>query len=423
MIRFFFARVILFAMSSVPALAQVQVTLDGQSLPADSGISSIELRTVDQQRRLEVKTFSDDLRCMINPDFDPAQGDPVPSAEPKSGDLVLAIDQLPGDLMGEYGIDPDQGVIQQLLSAQPVLEVVTDSIRIAACDPQGDCPVLECAPGGTPVFSADFETPPPPQVDLVAGGQSGPQAVAGSGPDNVALALTLANPAGTDSATNVVAMIDETGIPAIVTGGDPVPTPGTFSASTGEWSIAELQVGTTATLDYLLTAPKDTPDGAQVCVALTGFTAVEDIINPDDDTSQACVGVVRQIDLEVVVSNPTEPVTAGDSIAYSVQLQNLGPSVASGVALQVDLTLPTGAVLSSSIAAAGSFDEGSGLWTLGAVDVSESPVPALTIQIDTAGMTADGTVQVDAAVSAGNETDPVTTNDSASDTTQVTVTP
>lgn len=410
------------------ANAQLALELDGQLVETQAPLEQAGVRVVNGQKRLEIFTAAEDIRCAINPDF---EGEFAPLDVPVEGDFVLAIDHfdtdLPGD--GEYVINGANGSVSQVFGDPsvpgPLLRVVSNAERVETCDESQpvQCAVLACAPGGTPVFANDFETPPPPQVDLVAGSEHGSPSVAGSGPDNVALALTLTNPAGEDSATNVVATIDESGIPATVTGDGPIASAGTFSSSTREWRIPEFQVGASERLDYLLTAPKDTPDGAQVCVALTGFTADQEVINTGDDSSQACVSVVRETDLKVVVSDPPEPSTAGDSINYLVQLQNLGPSVASGVAVEIGLNLPDGATLANSIAVPGSFVEDTSVWMLGGVDVNESTAPTLTIQIDTAGMTADGTVQVDAKVSASNENDPDPGNDSDSDTTQVSVTP
>lgn len=415
-LRFLVASGVLLAVA-LDGQAQVQLELDGVPVGVESSIDSIRLVNAGTQRRLEIRTHADDLRCAINPAFD---GTVAPLALPDADDFVLAIDHLAQDPAGdgEYVIHPSEGSVRQLSGTATVLEVISNLTRTQTCDSDqpADCAVLLCVPGGTPVFSGGFETPPPPQVDFVASGSNGGQVVAGSGPGNAVISLTLANPAGVDAANNVVATIDESGVPAGVSLDSRQPSIGTIGA--GQWAIPELAVGQTGQLVYQFTAPANVADGRQICVGVGPIGADEQVVNPGNDSHTECVNVIRRANLALAVNDPGDK-NSGEQLDYLVQLDSLGPSNASGIQVSVQLTLPPGATLGTPVAVPGSYSNG--LWTVGSLAPNPSTLPALILPINTSAMSADGTVRIDASITAANESDPVPGNDLVFDETMVTV--
>ena len=73
----------------------------------------------------------------------------------------------------------------------------------------------------------------------------------------------------------------------------------------------------------------------------------------------------QQADLAVAktVNDPTP--NAGDNVTFTVTLTNLGPNDATGV--QVQDLLPSGLTYVSSIPSQGSYDNGTGAWSVGPV--------------------------------------------------------
>src|SRR6056297_526600 len=331
--------VVLVGLLSLSAHADVMLSIDGQpAIETQSPITSIVYRP--SARRLEVRTAWDDLRCVPNPD-----GPPVTLPIPQPGDFIFALDQLPGDVDGEYVVEAD-GSIAQLgaaISGDPTtLSIITSDARINNCAGP-DCAVLVCAPGGTPIFSGDFEpiaadlgvswdtVPIGGALDVVAGGSG------------TTLALTAANTGQLD-ATSVTVDLDvllpgsgSIACPTVISGGAGF----AFDAScSGTWAIGDLDAGQQVEMQLLYSA-----DAAATIGELATSDAVIDSptvadINPADNAASAGIDVVKETSLEfTIVSFPQSQIdltTGPASVNFSVLASPQGPSTLDSI---VDIAL------------------------------------------------------------------------------------
>ncbi len=114
-------------------------------------------------------------------------------------------------------------------------------------------------------------------------------------------------------------------------------------------------------------------------------------------------------DLSVAKTVDNAAPLEGDTIVYTVTVTNNGPSDAQGVVLSDQL--PVGLTYVSDDSG-GAYDSGTGLWTVGTL--ANGNLATLNITATVVAGTAGSTLTNTASVSALNELDPVTGNDSAS---------
>ena len=121
-------------------------------------------------------------------------------------------------------------------------------------------------------------------------------------------------------------------------------------------------------------------------------------VTTEDDYDCATITPVALIDLELTktVDNPTQSI--GSNVNFTISLVNQGPSDATGVAV-ADL-LPSGFSFVSSTPSVGTYDNASGVWTIG--DFAATATASLVLE---ATVLASGDYTNTAQVSAANETD------------------
>lgn len=330
MTRSFFIGVALLGLVAGTARADVQLSIDGlPPILTQSDIAEIVYRPSD--RRLEVRTQWDDLRCVLNPD-----GPQVSLPEPQPGDFVFALDTYDGDVLGEYVIESDGSIAQLIAAIQgdtSVLQIVTSAARVANCDGQ-ECATLVCAPGGTPVFSGGFE---PIAADLAVNWTTSPdgeplEMVAGDTPRT--MILTASNDGQLD-ATSVFVDVD-----VLVPGDGSIPCPTVVSGGagfsfdancSGTWNVGDLaaQSSVQLVLDYSA-ASNATLGATAVSDAVIDAPTVADI-NPANNSASVDLDVTRQAELLVdAVSIPSAvlDLTSGPaSLNFSISVDPArGPS-------------------------------------------------------------------------------------------------
>ena len=131
--------------------------------------------------------------------------------------------------------------------------------------------------------------------------------------------------------------------------------------------------------------------------------------NPLNNSDAALVNAAAAADLRVTkaVSNPAPGV--GALIAYTVDVTNLGPSAATSAAI-LDV-LPGNVSYVSASASQGTYDAGTGVWTVGALPVTATETLTILVRVTAAGVaTNTATRQSSAPV------DPNPANDSDSAT-------
>ncbi len=111
-------------------------------------------------------------------------------------------------------------------------------------------------------------------------------------------------------------------------------------------------------------------------------------------------------DVQVVKTVDNATPTIGQNVAFTLSATNLGPGVATGVVVQ-DL-LPSGYTFVSKIPYNGSYDETTGVWTVGPLSLNQ--IGQLVIY---ATVKASGSYNNTATRTASTPADPVAANDSS----------
>jgi uncharacterized repeat protein (TIGR01451 family) len=124
-----------------------------------------------------------------------------------------------------------------------------------------------------------------------------------------------------------------------------------------------------------------------------GIEGVGDPI-PHGDPDDADVDVVKDVD-------DTSP-AVGDTVTFTITVTNSGPEVATSVVVS-DL-LPTGVTFDSAIASQGSYNDVTGVWTVGTLAVSGSATLTIDATVDTG--TEGDTITNTACVTSLDQVDP-----------------
>jgi uncharacterized repeat protein (TIGR01451 family) len=184
---------------------------------------------------------------------------------------------------------------------------------------------------------------------------------------------------------------------------------GTYDPATGIWDIALLPIHTGRTL--LITGIVNSgTGGSQIKNTATVQSLDQNDPNPGNDTGVATIDVREPAaDLKVTKTVDNANPAEGDTIIYNVIVENGGPQNATGV--EVTDRLPAG-VKYVSDDSGGTYNKGSGLWSIGAITNGATTELAITVTVD-AG-TAGTTIVNDAGVTALDQPDPNPDNDSDS---------
>ena len=169
------------------------------------------------------------------------------------------------------------------------------------------------------------------------------------------------------------------------------------AGGTGNTINTPLSLNNGATATYTVT-------GTLSAGASGSLTNTANIIRPADvsdpnpanniSTDIAPIGQGADLSITKTVSNPNP--AEGETISYTLTVTNSGPSDATGV--QVNDPLPAGLTYSSSSATQGSYNSGTGIWTVGSLNVGASASLTITAQVNTgtAGQTLINTATVSA---------------------------
>jgi uncharacterized repeat protein (TIGR01451 family) len=227
---------------------------------------------------------------------------------------------------------------------------------------------------------------------------------------NVVFTITVTN-AGPNAATGVT-VLDQ--LPAGLTyvSDD---SGGFYNTSTGIWTIGTINASASATLNITATATSASING----VTNTAQIQTSDQFDPDstpgnnnsaeDDQSSVTVRALSaDLALSKTVDNSSPIVN--DNVVFTINLSNLGQDPATSV--MVTDQLPAGLQFVSSTVTQGSYDDTTGIWTVGTVNVGNN-VATLTI---TASVTSTGTLTNTANVTQSDQYDPDTANNQSSAT-------
>jgi uncharacterized repeat protein (TIGR01451 family) len=215
--------------------------------------------------------------------------------------------------------------------------------------------------------------------------------------DTITFTVTLTNK-GPDSATTV-GVFDQ--LPAGLTFVSATPSQGAYSPGSGMWSVGTVTKTVPQTLQ--LTATVVSP-GARTNTAVISDSDQFDkktgnnVAEATETPQQAELGLVKTVD------NTTPSV--GQRVRFTVALTNAGPDPATSV--EVSDLLPAGMVFVSASPSQGSYNPGSGVWTVGTMKNK-----TVLLRID-ATVVSPGLHTNTAAISGADQFDPNTLNNAAS---------
>ncbi len=185
---------------------------------------------------------------------------------------------------------------------------------------------------------------------------------------------------------------------------------GSHSSGVVTWDVTEIEIGQTISCTLWVTV---TDVASGTILSNTAWVTPTDGINNSDTITTT---VTTAADLQIAKSASVDPAVAGTSFTYAITVTNNGPSVASGVT--VTDALPLGLTFDT----AGSSPECSALdqnVTCDIRDLLAGDEVILTIAVSADAALADGATLTNTASVSGNESDPITDNDSAQEETTV----
>ncbi|ROS75295.1 DUF11 domain-containing protein [Cellulomonas sp. PhB143] len=188
----------------------------------------------------------------------------------------------------------------------------------------------------------------------------------------------------------------------------------TFDRATGTWTVGDLPDGASRTLTVGVVVPA----GASGTVRNTAQIASHAVRDPDrSNDKDSAVYRVPVADVAVTEAVDRPVVAVGDTVTFTVDVDNLGPDPAEAV--DVDGVLPDGLTYVSSEATVGSLDTGTSVWTVGDLDVAraakDEPQAQLTV-VATVDEAATMTSTVKAPRDGSHPYDPVLVNNADSAT-------
>ncbi|HRK72771.1 MAG TPA: SdrD B-like domain-containing protein, partial [Rhodothermales bacterium] len=179
---------------------------------------------------------------------------------------------------------------------------------------------------------------------------------------------------------------------------------GAYTNGTGIWTVGTLNVNQTATLQIRATANGT----AKNCAEITKANEFDPDSTPnnysngtgpnEDDDDCKDVGPVNKIDLELTKAVSATSANIGQNVTWTVTLVNKGPNAATGVTVRENV--PAGTTFVSATPSRGSYNQATGIWTVGNVAVNETLTLALVTTVQQTG-----SITNYAEVNAANEMD------------------
>ena len=291
-------------------------------------------------------------------------------------------------------LDPATGVI----SVPPNTPADTYTITYRICETINP---MNCSFGDITVVvtaSADLVT-----VKTLSSGDATPEEG-----DTVSFEITVTNN-GSAQATNV-SLTDSLPSGLTATGNNGTVTAGTYDAGTGIWTLGTLDNGASATLTI-----EGTVDVGEGGNTITNTTTAASGDEPDPTTAgddlQEAVTIGDGADLVTVKTLSSGDATPeeGDTVSFEITVTNNGSAQATNVSLTDSLPSGLTATGNNGTVTAGTYDAGTGIWTLGTLDNGASATLTIegTVDVGEGGNTITNTT----TAASGDEPDPTTAGD------------
>ena len=204
---------------------------------------------------------------------------------------------------------------------------------------------------------------------------------------------------GLNAAHNVVI---HDALPAGLTFVSATPSQGSYSSATGNWTVGT--VATSGSASMTVTA---TVAGHSAMTNTASVGSLDETQTSTANDSATATVTPTQADLAVTKTVDDAGPEIGDTINFTVGVDNIGPDTATNVALHD--ALPAGLTFVSATPSQGSYTSTTGVWTVGTL--AKNATATMTVA---ATVTAGGTYTNTASVSACDQYDPVSSNNSAS---------
>jgi uncharacterized repeat protein (TIGR01451 family) len=217
--------------------------------------------------------------------------------------------------------------------------------------------------------------------------------------DSVTFTITLSNNGPDDSTGAEVTDL----LPQGVTLQNAVASQGSYDAASGVWTLGPIANGSTATL--ALTVSVDQPGAITNIATITGENE-NDPVQSNNESGAAINGQLADIEVLKTVDNAAPNV--GDTVTFTITAHDNGPDDATGVAITDNV--PAGLALVSATPSQGTY--AGGRWSVGTLTASGAGATA-TLSI-LATVQQAGAITNTASVSASDQPDPNSTNNSAS---------
>ena len=221
--------------------------------------------------------------------------------------------------------------------------------------------------------------------------------------NTIVYTINVSNISNTN-ATNV-SLTDQ--LPTGVTFVSSSATAGTYNSSNGIWTIGNIAKGTLETLNITATVDAGTL-GNTITNTITSTAAGDqtDSTTAGDDLTEDIIVSASDLVTVISVDNPTPNV--GDTIEYTINVVNNSGLNDTNVSL-TDL-LPSGVTYTSHTTTQGTYDSGTGLWTIGTINTSDKATIKIkgTIDSNQGGQTITNTI---ASRASGDQADPTTNGD------------
>ena len=183
------------------------------------------------------------------------------------------------------------------------------------------------------------------------------------------------------------------------------PSLGSFNTTNGVWTVGSLPIGSsqTLTLRTRVDSVLNTFNTAQVTdadQADVDSTPGNNIASEDDQDSAAFITPQADLSLTKSVDNPSPNV--GDNVTFTIAVQNAGPDTATGI--QVTDTLPAGIRFVSNNLSTGSFNSGTGVWSIDSLTTTTTATLEIIGEVLSLGQSTNS-----AEITASNQSDPDST--------------
>jgi uncharacterized repeat protein (TIGR01451 family) len=218
--------------------------------------------------------------------------------------------------------------------------------------------------------------------------------------DQITFTVTVTN-SGPDAATNV--QVQDL-LPSGLSFFAATPSQGMYDTGSGLWTVGTVASGTPQTLTLVATVVSS---GSLTNTATIGNA---DQFDPETSNNMATATETPQrADLSLSKNASDTAPLVEDTITFTVTLTNEGPDTATNVLVQD--VLPVGLSFSSATASQGSYDPGSGVWSVGTVAFGTPQTLAISVTVVSSSPQTNT-----AAISAADQFDADLANNAASST-------